>query len=105
MIRDKIVETYINYLKTTKEENPNLVILLKPKTMIILKEETMKYATDLTTEIYKVQLFGNEIPLIVKNNIPEDVEFIIMSRKDYEEWESGEKIKDWIEKDIWNIGL
>ena len=103
MIRDKIVETYINYLKTTKEENPNLVILLKPKTIAILKEETMKYATNSTTKIYNVQLFGNEIPLIVKNNTPEDVEFIVMSRKDYEEWESGKKLRVWFEEKLWNI--
>ena len=93
-IRDKIAKTYIEYSKNFKEY-PQIVIIMKPKTFLKLREELMKIATAIAhipvphLEPYKVQLFGKEAPIVINNILPENVEFLIMSKEEYEKWERG----------------
>lgn len=98
-IRDKIVKTYIEYSKNFKEY-PQIVILMKPKTFSKLRKELMEIVTTFTPvphlEPYKVQLFGNEAPIIIKNTLPENVEFLIMLKEEYEKREREEKLTEWI---------
>ena len=73
-----------------KYESPRhlqVVILISPKAFTELMNEENIYNNNF---IYYVFLGGRKTPIIIRNDLPENVEFILKSRKDYEREEEEE---------------
>ena len=60
------------------------VILVSSETMNKLRKEGIERFTYLSSIPYTIEMLGNQVPLIIQNNLPDNVEFIAMSKKDYE---------------------
>lgn len=92
---DKIIEAYSKLrFKMTNEglyEKFNIVIKMTPKSYCKLRleaNEMISYInTDVIENIHFINLFGLKTPVIIDENLPENVEFIIQTQKDYERLE------------------
>lgn len=92
MIRNKIIDTYYEYRQKIIEEykNPkylNVVIIISPKAMAELMHEEKFIETDMKAECHYTSMFGRKTPIIIRHDLPENVEFIIQSQEDYERQE------------------
>ena len=92
MIKENIVEAYLKYRQTVldKYEHPKnlqVVIIIKPEIFIKLLDEENIYYDNF---IHYIVLGGRKTPIIIKNDLPENVDFILQSRKDYERQEQEE---------------
>ena len=66
----------------------NVVITMHPQTFIKFREEQpYGIRRDSDDEIYYTVLCNNKTPIIISDELPKDVEFIIQTQKDYERLE------------------
>jgi hypothetical protein len=92
MIRDKIIEAYYTYRQGIIERlgNPKhlrVVVILSPKAMSELLNEEKYIEFDRYAECSYTSMFGQKTPLILRNDLPENVGFIIQSQEEYERQE------------------
>jgi hypothetical protein len=100
-MKDKIIEAYEKLRFSMKDtmlfEKFNVVIQITPKAYCELRaegNEMIRYInTDFIEEIHFLNLFGEKTPLIINNSLPENVEFIIQTQKDYERLEHKKLIE------------
>lgn len=93
---DEIAKTYIEYKHQKQDKNSIDVILISPKTMDSLRKEAVEIATDIKNRIpYSLTIMGSQIPLIIKNTLPENMTCLIMSKESYEELQRLQKIEEW----------
>lgn len=94
MVIDDILETYYKYRQNVLEkyENPKhmqVVIKMKPKTFLeITNDKEVKIFNN--GIFYYIELLGRKTPIIIKNDLPENIEFIMQSRREYEREEQQE---------------
>ncbi len=66
----------------------NVIILMHPKIFLELREEyPYGIRRDKDIECYFVNIFGRETPILINRDLPEEVEFQIMTQQDYERLE------------------
>lgn len=92
MIKNEIIEAYYKYRQNIieKYENPKylqVVIIITPKGMSQLLDEERYIERDIKAECHYTSMFGIKTPIIIRNDLPENVEFIIQAQKDYERQE------------------
>lgn len=97
MIRNKIIETYYKYRQNIIEQYQNpkylkVVIIISPKGMSELLAEEHYIETDTKTECHYTSMFGLKTPIIIRTDLPENVEFIIQSQADYEKQEKERQL-------------
>jgi len=77
-LRDKVdISTY---------ERFNIIIIMSPKTFYEFRNE-LSYCccrVDNSIGCYFVDLFGGETPVLIDKELPEEIEFNIMTQQDYE---------------------
>lgn len=101
MIRDKIIEAYYTYRQgiIERRENPKhlrVVVILTPKAMSELLNEEKYIECDRRAECHYTSMFGRRTPLIIRNDLPENVEFIIQSQEEYERQEKERMLDKFI---------
>jgi hypothetical protein len=63
----------------------NIVIIMHPKAFMELREETpYGMRVDKDIECYFIDIFGRETPILIDRELPEEIEFQIMTQQDYE---------------------
>lgn len=92
-MEEKIVDAYMIYRNSIldKFENPKhlqVVIVMSPEAFCKLRAERTVIYND--NFIYFVYLAGRKTPIIIRNDLPENTEFLIQSQKDYERQEKEE---------------
>lgn len=92
MIKNEIIEAYYKYRQNIieKYENPKylqVVIIITPKGMSQLLDEERYIERDIKADCHYTSMFGKKTPIIIRNDLPENVEFIIQAQKDYERQE------------------
>lgn len=103
---DKLCETvykmYVDYSRdkyTTKK--PQLVMLCSPKCYCEIRGEMsnkIRYERNLKEyDIAILSIIGIQVPVVLRRDMPENVEFQIMYREDYERLEQEEMFKKFIE--------
>lgn len=92
-MQDKIMSVYLEFLKKTDSVNEEVVILVSPKTMNKLREEQLVETTFIREKSHNIMIFGKSIAIFVENTIPENVQFIIGLRKDFEREEKEKQFK------------
>lgn len=99
-MEDEIVKAYYKYYDTIMEQNlkPDgylqVVIKITPKTFSELIG-TGKITIFRDEICYYTELCGLKTPFIIEKDLPENVEFVIQSRKDYERIEQENLLKKW----------
>ena len=92
MIVNKIIEAYSKYRQTILDsyENPkylSVVLLISPKAFNeLISEETIfrdKF-------LHYAFICGRRTPIIIKDDLPENVDFVLQSQADYERQEQQE---------------
>ena len=77
------------YIDNNYQGEPQLVLLCSPKKFQEIKMDEISYFE----QFYKdkkidstsaLKIAGIDIPIILRNDIPEDVDFYLLNRKDYE---------------------
>lgn len=102
---DKIIEAYGELRFKMKDvhlfEKFNVVIQITPKAYYELRaegNEQIRYInSDFIEGIDFINLCGEKTPVIINNTLPENVEFIIQTQKDYERLEK-EKLYERLNK-------
>lgn len=71
----------------------NVVIIMNPKTFLEFRNE-LPYGCRVDKDIncYYIDIFGRETPVLIDRELPEEIEFKIMTQQDYERIEK-EKIE------------
>ena len=66
----------------------NVIILMHPKTFLEFRNE-LPYGcrVDNSIDCYFVDLFGRETPILIEKELPDEIEFQIMTQQDYERLE------------------
>ena len=90
-MNERLAVAYLNYRNKVLGDfgfSTNLlsVILISPKAFLQLENENTKMKTK--DGYHYVDLCGTETPLIIRSDIPEDTNFIIMSLEDYRRLEN-----------------
>lgn len=89
-MREKIIDTYYEYRQKIIEryEDPKhlkVVIIMRPESMQeLIKEERF---VDFGPEVYYTSMIGKKTPIVIRTDLPEDVEFAIQSQAEYEKQE------------------
>lgn len=82
------------------KDNMQVVITISPKAYHELKAEAydlIEYInTNYIDEIHFINLCGEKTPIIIDNTLPENVEFAIQYRKDYERIEKEKMMQRFI---------
>ena len=84
---DEIIEVYRKYRANILEEfkNPKhmqVVIRIKPEAFLKLRTEEVRFYNN--DEFYYIELLGRKTPIIIENDLPNNVEFIMQSQREYE---------------------
>ena len=92
MIRNDIIEAYYKYRQNiiNRYENPKylqVVIIISPKGMSELLDEERYIECNAKDDCHYTSMFGRKTPIIIRTDLPENVEFVIQSQKDYERQE------------------
>ena len=87
MLRDKIIEAYYKYRENALERlvNPahlQVVIRIKPGEFLKLRAEGVTFFYN--NICHYIELLGRKTPIIIEDDLPKEVEFIMESQKDYE---------------------
>lgn len=93
-MKDKIIEAYIKIRQNmieNYEKDLQVVIEISPKAMCKLRAEVHMILTE--DFIYLIELYGGKTPVVIKQDLPENVDFIISTRRDYERREREELMK------------
>lgn len=98
MIRNDIIEAYYKYRQNiiNKFQDPKylqVVIIISPKGMSQLMDEEKYIEIDSKAECHYTSMFGRKTPIIIRNDLPENVEFVIQGQAEYERQEQ-EKLLD-----------
>ena len=86
-ITQNIINAYIKLrceVDITTYSRFNIVIIMHPKTFLEFRNE-LPYG--MRVECYFISLFGREIPVLINSDIPEHIEFQIMTQQDFERQE------------------
>ena len=91
MLIDDILNTYYEYRNMIfeKYETPKhmqVVLRMTPKAFIEIRSNKELRIFN-NYEFFYIELLGRKTPIIIENDLPENVEFIIQSQKDYERQE------------------
>lgn len=98
-MKEKIIEAYLKHRQSlldnySRPENFNVVIRIRPeKFWDLVKEFQNSVERDIEAECHFIGLPGRKTPVIIDDNLPENVEFIIQSQKDYEREENEKQLK------------
>ena len=96
MIED-IVKAYDKYqskVKNAPQDFIDCVLVLNPESDLILIQECRdKIFFNLYTDVKRLEIFGKEIPIIVDEQLPKNVNFLIKSRAEYERQEQEKLYK------------
>lgn len=95
MKNGRITQNIINgYIKLRTEVDIttysrfNIIIIMHPKAFLELRNELpygMRVDNDI--ECYFIDLFGRETPVLINRDMPEHIEFQIMTQQEYERQE------------------
>ena len=99
-MEDEIVKAYYEYYDKMMEQNYNpdgylqvvIRITIKAFSELMANSKMTIFRDDIC---YYIELGGFKTPFIIENDLPENVEFIIENRKDYERKEHEELLKKW----------
>ena len=89
MMEDKIISAYLEFLRKTDSMDEEVIILASPKTMNKLKEEQLVETTFIREKPHVAMIFGKQIAIFIEDTIPENVQFIIGLKKDFERNKKG----------------
>ncbi len=92
MTKNDIIEAYYKYRQNiiNRYENPEylqVVIIITPKAMSELLAGERYIECNPKDDCYYTSMFGRKTPIIIRADLPENVEFVIQSQKDYERQE------------------
>ena len=87
-ITQNIIDGYIKLrseVDVTSYTRFNVVVIMHPKTFLEFRNE-LPYGmrVDKDIECYFIYLFGRETPVLINGDMPENIEFQIMTQRDYE---------------------
>lgn len=90
MLSDEIVKAYYKYRENALEQLVNLehlqvVIRIKPNAFLRLRAEGVTFFNN--NICHYIELLGRKTPIIIEDDLPKEVEFIMQSQKDYERQE------------------
>ena len=88
----KIVKAYLNLVEQINDYDMNFIILIHPKAFLQLEKE-LKTGMYSKNGVYYVILMGKKVPIIINTEIPDKVNFTIMTQKDYERAEQEHLLK------------
>lgn len=90
-IKSKLTEAYIKYRQNILDNyesvsHLNVIIIIHPRTMSELEaEERRLFRVNIPDEYLAfVELCGMKTPVIIDDRLPDNIEFMIKSQKDYE---------------------
>lgn len=96
MIED-IVKAYNKYqskVKNAPQDFIDCVLVLNPESyMILIQECRDKMFFNLYTDVERLEIFGEDVPIIVDEQLSENVKFLIISRAEYERQEQEKLYK------------
>ena len=92
MIRNDIIEAYYKYRQNiiNRFQNPKylqVVIIISPKGMSQLMDEEKYIESDSRADCHFTSMFGRKTPIIIRQDLPENVEFVIQGQEEYERQE------------------
>ena len=94
----KIIDAYIKLRDTvdiSEYKKFNVIILMHPKVFLELRDESLfGIRRDKDIECYFVSIFGSEVPILIRRDLPEEVEFQMMTQQDYERLRKEELYKE-----------
>ena len=98
MIKNDIINAYYEYRDNIirRFQDPihlQVVIIISPKGMSQLMDEEKYIKIDGKADCYYTSMFARRTPIVVRNDLPENVEFVIQSQSEYERQEK-EKLLD-----------
>lgn len=87
-ITKNIIDAYIKLrdaIDISTFKRFNIIIIMNPKTFLEFRNE-LHYGcrADKDIECYFVDIFGRETPVLIDRELPEEIEFQIMTQQDYE---------------------
>ena len=102
MIKNDIIDAYFKYRQNIIDrfQDPihlQVVIIISPKAMSQLMDEEKYIEIDGKADCYYTSMFGRRTPIVIRNDLPENVELVIQSQADYERQEK-EKLLDKFER-------
>ena len=83
---ENLVTAYMNYYLQMSDDNSLDVILIHPKAFIMLRDEGVE--PKLKDGYYYIDLCGNETPLIIRHDMPDEMAFQIMKLENYRRLEN-----------------
>lgn len=90
-IKSKLTEAYIKYRQNILDNyesvsHLNVIIIIHPRTMSELEAEERRFFRVNIPDKYLafVELCGMKTPVIIDDRLPDNIEFMIKSQKDYE---------------------
>lgn len=97
-MRDKLIDAYFElrdkyyeYNTLHRNDDMQVVITMTPKAYHQLRieaNELVEYInTDFIIDVHFLNLYGERTPVIIDSNLPDNVEFILQYRRDYERME------------------
>ena len=96
-VTKNIIDAYIKLrdkVDISAFERFNVIILMHPKTFLELRAEyPYGIRMDKDIECHFVNIFGRETPILINRDLPEEVEFQMMTQQDYERLEKEELYK------------
>lgn len=107
-MKDKIVDAYFKLREKyysydnlhTFKDNMQVVITMTPKAYFKLRAEANEMVnyinTDFIIDVNFINLCGEKTPVIIDNTLPNNVEFVIQYRKDYERLEKEKLMEKFI---------
>lgn len=87
-VTKNIIDAYIKLrdkVNVSEFKRFNVIILMHPKTFMELRAEyPYGIRMDKDIECHFVNIFGRETPILINRDLPEEVEFQIMTQQEYE---------------------
>lgn len=97
-VTKNIIDAYIKLRDTigiSEYKKFNVIILMHPKVFLELQAEfPFGIRRDKDIECYFVSIFGSEVPILIRRDIPEEMEFQMMTQQDYERLREKELYKE-----------
>ena len=90
-ITQSIIDAYIKLrseVDISTYSRFNIVIIMHPKTFLEFRNELpYDMRVDKDIECYFIIIFGRETPVLINRDMPENIEFQIMTQQDFERQE------------------
>ena len=91
-MKDKIYEAYTKLRNLYFEKNNyggfQVVIKMHPRAFCEFQSEFLYVYSDKECNCYHIEMFGYNTPILIDRELPEEIEFQIQERKDYERMET-----------------